>query len=124
VKKEMRHLLKVGSLFAIVTATAAFSSTSVLAAEGSAAAKEGQELAFSRKKGNCLACHMIEGGNLPGNVAPPLIAIKARFSKEKLRAQIWDATAVNSESPMPPFGRHKILSAAEIDKIVEFVWGL
>lgn len=122
-RKEFRSLIKTGSLLAIVTATVAFGSTSVLAA-GSSAADEGKELAFSRKKGNCLACHAIEGGDLPGNVAPPLVAIKARFTKEKLRDQIWDATVANSETPMPPFGRHKILSSAEIDKIVEFVWGL
>ncbi|HHH38255.1 MAG TPA: sulfur oxidation c-type cytochrome SoxX [Sedimenticola sp.] len=95
------------------------------AAAGSSTIEEGKALAFSRKKGNCLACHMIEGGELPGNIAPPLIAMKARYpDREKLRAQIWDATAVNPDSPMPPFGRHKILSDAELDKLVDFIWSL
>ncbi len=67
---------------------------------------------------------MMEEGQLPGNIAPPLVAVKARFSKKKLRAQIWDATVSNSETAMPPFGRHKILSESEIDKVVEYVWGL
>ena len=67
---------------------------------------------------------MMGDGVSPGNIAPPLVAMQARFTKEKLRAQIWDATAVNSESPMPPFGRHKVLSESELDKVVEYVWGL
>ncbi len=95
------------------------------AADGTSTADEGKEIAFSRKKGNCLACHAMADGESPGNIAPPLVSMKARYpEKEKLKAQIWDATKVNEESPMPPFGTHKILSAAEIDKVVEFVWGL
>jgi sulfur-oxidizing protein SoxX len=120
-KKELRSLLKAGSLLAMVTAAAAFASTSVLAAD---AAAEGKEIAFSKKLGNCLACHAMGDGDSPGNIAPPLVAIKARFTKEKLRAQIWDATVANSETPMPPFGRHRILSPDELDKVVEYVWGL
>ncbi|MDH5436681.1 MAG: sulfur oxidation c-type cytochrome SoxX, partial [Gammaproteobacteria bacterium] len=36
-------------------------------------------------------------------------------------AQIWDATVKNSESVMPPFGRHEILTEKEIDQVVEFI---
>ena len=87
--------------------------------------EQGKEIAFDRKKGNCLACHQIEGGSLPGNIGPPLIAMKARFpDKAKLRAQIWDATKANPNTIMPPFGRNQILSESEIDKVVEFVYTL
>ena len=85
----------------------------------------GKELAFNRKKGNCLACHAIEGGSLPGNIGPPLIHMKARFKNVSvLRAQIWDATKSNPNTIMPPFGRHNMLSDAEIDKIVTFIHSL
>ena len=87
--------------------------------------EQGKKLAFDRKKGNCLACHQIEGGNLPGNIGPALVAMKARFpDKAVLRAQIWDATAKNVNTMMPPFGRHEIMTEAEIDKVVEFVHSL
>ncbi len=87
--------------------------------------EEGKKIAFDRKKGNCLACHQIEGGNLPGNIGPPLVAMKARFpDKSKLRSQVWDSTRNNPNSMMPPFGRHEILTEAEIDKVVEFVHSL
>ena len=87
--------------------------------------EEGKKIAFDRVKGNCLACHQIEGGELPGNIGPALVAMKVRFpDKGVLRAQIWDATAKNPNTMMPPFGRHEILTAEEIDKVVEFIYSL
>jgi sulfur-oxidizing protein SoxX len=86
------------------------------------AVTQGGCLAIDQKKGNCLACHLIAGGEIPGNVAPPLVAMPQRFpDRAKLRAQIWDATVSNPNSAMPPFGRHKILSEEELDKVVDFL---
>ena len=83
----------------------------------------GKKLAFTRSKGNCLACHMIQGGESPGNIAPPLIAMQSRFpNKADLRDQIWDATTRNPETSMPPFGKHLILTEKEVDQVVEFIW--
>lgn len=94
-------------------------------AETVSVVEQGKAVAFDRKKGNCLACHAIEGGSLPGNIGPPLIAMKARFpDKAKLRAQIWDSTSTNPGSIMPPFGRHQILTESDIDKVVEFIYTL
>ena len=85
-------------------------------------ATQGGCLAIDQKKGNCLACHRIEGGTIPGNIAPPLISMPQRFpDNAKLRAQVWDASVANPQTSMPPFGRHKILSEEEIDKVVEFL---
>jgi len=87
--------------------------------------EEGRKIALDRKKGNCMACHIIDGATLPGNIGPPLVAMKARFpDKAKLRAQIWDSSQINPRTLMPPFGRHEILTEDEIDKVVEFVHSL
>jgi len=96
------------------------------AAEGaSSVVEKGKAVAFDRKKGNCLACHMMDDGTLPGNIGPPLVSMKLRFpDKAKLRAQIWDATVANPNSIMIPFGRTKVLSEEEIDQIVEYVYTL
>ncbi len=84
--------------------------------------EKGKEIAFNRKKGNCLACHMIKGGNLPGNIAPPLVAMQQRFpDRAKLRAQIYDATVANPNTIMIPFGRHKVLTDKEIDLVTDFI---
>ena len=95
------------------------------AEEAKTVAQKGKEVAVDRKKGNCLACHAMDDGSLPGNIGPPLVAMKLRFpDKAVLRAQIWDATVKNPNSIMPPFGRHQMLSEEEIDWITEYVHGL
>lgn len=89
------------------------------------AVEQGKNIAFSKKKGNCLACHAIQGGKLPGNIGPPLIAMKARFPvKDDLKNQIADARVKNKHSIMPPFGTNQILTPSEIDKVVEFIYTL
>lgn len=86
---------------------------------------EGKKIAFNRTKGNCLACHMIEDGELPGNAGPPLLAMQQRFpDKRKLREQIWDPTVRNPQSMMPPFGKHGILTEDELDKVVDYIYSL
>ena len=90
-----------------------------------ASAEEGKKIAENRKKGNCFTCHDYKGAHLPGNIGPPLVAMKARFpDKAKLRAQIADPTKNNPNTMMPPFGKHEILSDKEIDAITEWVYTL
>ena len=129
----MRNTAKLISTAASVAAllgSMAIASTGAMAAEHESDKKmtpveEGKKIAFDRKKGNCLACHQIEDGSLPGNIGPPLVAMKARFpDKAKLRAQISDPTQSNPGTAMPPFGKNKILSDDEIDKIVEYIYTL
>ena len=111
------------ALFTIISALS-FAPQITVAADASVV-DAGKKIAFDRKKGNCLACHQIAGGDLAGNVGPPLVAMKARFpDRAKLRAQIWDATKSNKNTMMPPFGRHSILSENEINKVVEFIYSL
>ncbi len=82
----------------------------------------GKNLAMARGKGNCLACHAIADGELPGNIGPPLLYMRQRFpDKNELRAQIWDPTVRNPDTVMPPFGKHRILTGEEIDLIVDYI---
>ncbi len=88
----------------------------------------GKSIAFDKKLGNCLACHAmptVPDAISAGTIGPPLIAMSARYpDKAKLRAQIWDATVANPQSVMIPFGKHKVLTEQEIDKVTDFVYGL
>ncbi len=109
----------------LVTMLGALSVAPQVAAADEQVIAEGKQIAFDRKKGNCLACHHIEGGELAGNIGPALVAMKSRFpDKAVLRSQIWDATVNNPNTMMPPFGSHEILTEAEIDKVVEFIHSL
>jgi len=100
---------------------------SILSSSAAQAAEEeavdpGQTVAFTRSKGNCLACHMIADGDLPGSSGPPLLQMKLRFpDRDALRNQIWDATIKNPTSVMPPYGKNNILTEEEIDLIVDYL---
>jgi len=113
------------SLAALLGAMALTSFPATAADGASSTIEKGKAVSYDRKKGNCLACHAMDDGTLPGNIAPPLIAMKARFpDKAKLRAQIWDATVANPNTIMIPFGRHKALTEEEIDQIVAYIYTL
>ena len=89
----------------------------------------GKEIAFRNKGdagvGNCLACHAIAGADSPGDMGPPLAGMKQRFpDRELLRRRLHDATQFNPISAMPPFGKHRILTADEIDLLVDFLYTL
>jgi len=83
---------------------------------------EGQKLAFDRGKGNCLTCHDIKGGDLPGTIGPPLKDIKSKYpDRNELVAILTDETKRNPLTVMPPFGRNRILTEQEISAIVDFL---
>ena len=88
----------------------------------------GAHLAHEVGKGNCLACHAMPSDPktiTSANIGPPLVAIRARFpDREQLRRQIWDAGLINPDTVMPPFGKHRILTAEEIDLIVDYLYTL
>jgi sulfur-oxidizing protein SoxX len=127
----MRHnawsMIKTVIISAALTSIAVtgYFSSSYAAEKEMTVVEKGKDVAFDRKKGNCLACHVMDDGTLPGNIAPPLVSMKLRYpDKAKLRAQIWDATVANPNTIMPPFGRHQIITEEEIDQVVEYVYTL
>jgi sulfur-oxidizing protein SoxX len=113
------------SLAAVIGALVMTSFPATAADAAGSVIEKGKAVAFDRKLGNCLACHAIEDGTLPGNIGPPLVAMQLRFpDKAKLRAQIWDATVANPSSIMIPFGRHRVLTEEQIDQVVEYIYTL
>jgi len=88
-------------------------------------ADKGRQIAFEPKKGNCLACHTIAGGNSPGSIGPTLISMKARFpDRAKLRQQIWDSRGNDPHTLMPPFGKFRILTDQEIERVIDYLYTL
>src|ERR1700744_3223007 len=86
------------------------------------AAAEGQKLAFDRGKGNCLTCHVIKGGDLPGSIGPELSDIKQKYPDRKDLVAILNAETKRNPLPvMPPFGRNHILTEQEINAVVDFL---
>ncbi|MBV9461097.1 MAG: sulfur oxidation c-type cytochrome SoxX [Bradyrhizobium sp.] len=104
--------------FVIAGAVLALSASLAQAQSGAA---EGQKIAFDRGKGNCLTCHDIKGGDLPGTIGPQLKDLKAKYDRGELIAIVTDETKRNPQTVMPPFGRNRILTEQEINAVVDFL---
>ena len=71
-------------------------------AEGTEIRKRGYADVVNRFGGNCLACHAMDDGELPGTQGPPLISMKARFpDREVLRGQIYNSLDRRSGKARP-----------------------
>jgi L-cysteine S-thiosulfotransferase len=109
-------------LQALVLALLIGTTASVTPVCAQSAVAEGQKLAFDRGKGNCLTCHEIKGGDLPGTIGPALKDIKSKYpDRNDLVAILYDETKRNPQTMMPPFGRNRILTEQEINAIVDFL---
>ena len=105
----------------------------------------GENVMTSRKKGNCLACHVIEklkpkAAANPGKyadmglVAPPLDGAADRYTAGELRMLLVNATKVFPDTIMPMFytaeGLHRVrgkfkgktvLKAQEVEDVLAFL---
>ncbi len=121
---SMKQLLAV---LALSTAVIAVPVTAQAAEKAVSSIEEGKKLTFSRSDGNCLACHMVADGAMPGNIGPPLIAMQLRYpDKQKLIDKVWGTPETQNvpNSMMPTFGQSGILTDSEINKIVDYIYTL
>ena len=85
----------------------------------------GEAIALDPLRGNCNACHQLPNSqNATGKskIGVSLNGMRAKFSDDKkLRALVWDAQATYPQTIMPPYGRHRILSEAEIDDLLAWL---
>lgn len=89
---------------------------------------DGRALFARPDKGNCAACHRLPEGAGPAtkaNIGPPLDGARLKgWDAARLRALLDDPTRTNPDTVKPPYGRHLILDAAEIDRLAEFLRAL
>ncbi len=91
-------------------------------------------IVMDRKTGNCVACHVIPGTRMDGNIGPSFAhfrrlfpdrrIVHARTVKLAIFNQIYDPMVLNPHTAMPPFGKNGILSKKEIREVVDFLWTL
>jgi L-cysteine S-thiosulfotransferase len=118
-----KHLCGVATLAAVAVGAIALDANGAEPPKGDVAA--GKAIAMDRSKGNCIACHVLPGGDSPGAIGPALVAMQARYpTKEALAKQIWDPTIKNPDAVMPLFGKFGILSEKEFNDVVEYIWSL
>lgn len=86
------------------------------------------EAFVSPQKGHCIACHQVPEGAGPrtrADLGPALTGERMRaLGRARIREIIEDPTRANPDTVMPPYGRHRILEPAEIQRLVEYLHGL
>ena len=118
--RKTAKFLTTASAALMLIGTAALTPTVAMAVDSDLAAA-GKKVAEDRKKGNCFTCHDYQGAHLAGNMGPPLTGVSKRLSRQQIYNQVFDATKANPNTTMPPFGKHEVLSAKEINAITEWV---
>ena len=85
--------------------------------------KKGKKLAYMKKKGRCLTCHILDpDGDQPGDVGSNLSTYgKSGRDDTYTFQQVWDARAHNPKTTMPPFGTNDILTKDEVMHIVAYL---
>lgn len=99
-------------------------------------AENGRKLAINRKKGNCLACHVMPIKEQPyhGETAPSLYGVGNRLSEGELRMQVVNSKVTNPDTMMPSFYRtvgynrpgkkfvgKTIISAQDVEDVVAYL---
>jgi sulfur-oxidizing protein SoxA len=97
-------------------------------AAGSFAQSPPPEAFVRPDKGHCVACHQLpEAAGRPGggDMGPALTGARMReLGAAGLRSVIEDPMKANPGTAMPPYGRHHILDAAEITRLVQYLQAL
>jgi sulfur-oxidizing protein SoxX len=105
----------------------------VVACTGSLAAQAqdvvaGRDLFVRKDKGNCVACHEVPSDTAVAThatVGPSLSGVRERHpDRSVLRELLVDPMRRNPATLMPPYGRHQILSAAEIERVIDYLHAL
>ncbi len=101
--------------------------------------ENGRAVAIDRRKGNCLACHVmpIPEQDFQGETGPALIGVADRLTEGQLRLQIVNSKVVYPDTYMPAFYRvdglnnvkeefqgKTILTAQEVEDVVAYLMTL
>ncbi len=102
-------------------------------------AANGRKMAANRKKGGCLACHVmpIPEEQFHGQIGPSLYGVANRLSEGQIRLRVVNPKLANPDTIMPAFhrtkGLHRVLkkwegktflSAQEVEDMVAYLMTL
>ncbi|MDX1809173.1 MAG: sulfur oxidation c-type cytochrome SoxX [Sulfurospirillaceae bacterium] len=98
-------------------------STAIFAADQNAMVKEGRKVFVTKKLGNCLACHTVQGDpSIPqaGDIGPKLANLDT-YPKQYLFDKIWDPNKTVPNSVMPPMGRSHKITKEQVNALVAYL---
>lgn len=107
----------------VVALMGMISTSAVYAASSESLIKEGRKVFVTKKIGNCLACHAVQGDpNIPqaGDIGPKLANLDT-YPKEYLFEKIWDPNKSVPNTVMPPQGLSHKISKHQIDAVIAYL---
>lgn len=112
--KILKTLL-VASAISSFALSAAFASSAEMV-------KKGEKIFMTKKLGNCIACHDVNGKSVdgPGSMGPKLQGLQY-WPEQALYDKIYDPYTTNPISQMPAFGKNGWLNDAEINALVAYL---
>ena len=104
----------------IIASLVAFSTITSFA--GNDLVKEGRKIFMTKKLGNCLACHNVNGDKVdgPGSFGPKLQYLSS-WPEKALHDKVYDPYTTNPISAMPPFGKNGVLDDKQIKAVVAYL---
>ena len=115
--------MKLAKKLLIASAMTGLITTASVASSNAAMVKEGEKLFNTKKQGNCLACHAVNGKNIinPGSLGPKLTGLK-HWDEKDLYSVIYDPYATRSKiGAMPAFGKNAYLTDHQIKALVAYL---
>ena len=99
---------------------------------------KGRKLVINRKKGNCLACHVmpIPEQQFHGDIGPDLSSVASHLTEAELRMRVVDPKILNPDTIMPSFLKEPktrvmkkfkgktILKAQEVEDVIAYLMTL
>jgi sulfur-oxidizing protein SoxX len=107
----------------VVVLMGMISTSAVYAASMESLVAEGRKVFVTKKLGNCLACHAVQGDEgIPqtGNIGPKLANLDG-YPKDYLFDKIWDPNKTVPDTLMPPMGRSHKITKHQIDALVAYL---
>jgi len=105
----------------VVIATSGLLATSGMAGDTDLV-KQGEKIFNTKKLGNCLACHAVNGKDIvnPGSFGPKLTGL-SYWPEEALYQKIYNPYTTNPVSAMPAFGKNGWLDDGQIKALVAYL---
>jgi L-cysteine S-thiosulfotransferase len=97
--------------------------------------ERGKAIATASAEASCVLCHAVPGAKgRTGTLGPSLAGVGSRLDAQALKARIVDASRLNPNTAMPPYGRTErlhgvaaeyrgkpLLTPGQIDDVVAFL---
>jgi len=115
-------MVKTKKIF-VVALMVLIGTSAVYAASQEELISEGRKIFVTKKLGNCLACHAVQGdASIPqtGSIGPKLANLDT-YPKEYLFEKIWDPNKSVPNSLMPPMGRSHKITKQQINAIIAYL---